>query len=86
MTYEVSYSIVLYANYYIDADSKEDALVKGVDLLNNDDFRENELVPTFDEPLQWADALSECRVKVFDDDVSGYEPTFPDDQMEKWLG
>jgi len=84
MTYEIQYSIVLYANYRIEADSEEDALVKAAYLARNYDFRGDVLIPDLDDPYQWGDALSECRTEVMGE--SDDEPSLTPEQVSGWIG
>lgn len=69
MEYGITYKIELFANFAIEAESERDALRIGYELLDNDTFRVSKLIPAFDDPFQWGDALADCGVSI----DTGYE-------------
>lgn len=64
-TYEITYSTTLYAHFYIEAESEEDAIAKASGLLDNDTFVENQLIPALDDPYQWGDAIRDCNIEAW---------------------
>lgn len=66
----ISYSVTLYANYFIESDTDEEAMEYANELLENDLFRENHIIPDLDDPFQWGDAMECAKVEVLHDYVS----------------
>lgn len=67
-TYEITYSTTLYANFYIEAESEDDAIDKGGHLLFCDDFVEGHLIPQLDNPWQWNDAILDSEISAYPSD------------------
>ena len=83
----ISYSITLYANYYIESDTDEEAMGYANELLENDRFRGNHIIPDMDDPFQWGDALGCAKVEVLHDfDSDGDEPQFTRKDMDEIIG
>lgn len=84
-TYWMSCSVVLYANYFIEAGSEAEAIDKMVRLVNSDDFRNMHLIPDLDDPYQWGDALSEVKVECIGRGNIEDEPTLTSEQIKHYL-
>lgn len=83
----ISYTIELYANFEIEADSDEEALKLAWELLYNDEFRETHIVPALDDPFQWGDAIADAKAEVLHDfDCEGVEPEYTRKDIDEILG
>lgn len=83
----ISYSVTLYANFEIESDSDEEAMKVAWELLDNDGFRENHILPALDDPFQWGDALGCAKVEVLHDfDSEGNEPEYTRKDIDEILG
>ena len=80
-TRNVTFEIRLYANFSIESDNDKDAVDTAMSLLYSDSFREDELIPELDDPLQWGDALADCRVYL-DSDQESHETCLTREYIE----
>lgn len=83
----ISYSVTLYANFEIESDSDEEAMKVAWELLDNDEFRENHILPALDDPFQWADAMDSAKVEVLGyPDYCEDEPEYTRKDIDEILG
>ena len=68
----VVYKLTLYAGFNLPGDKKE-ALDLAEQLLRNERFCEERLIPALDDPMEWADALQACEIEVSGIMVDGDE-------------
>lgn len=84
--YALTYSIVLYAPYQIEADSDDDAIEKAYRLADNSDFWNNHIVPDLKNSDQFGDALADMRIELGNWCEADDKPTFTTEQINEWIG
>lgn len=81
----ISYSITLYANYFIESDTDEEAMEYANELLENDCFRGNRIIPDLDDPFQWGDAMQCAAIELVETDETD-KPEFTKTQLDEIIG